>query len=85
MENFEQVGKEIRSMKDKVNLIYTALVGNELSEDGGMIRRLEILENEVQVLRQFKNKFLWTMTLIASGTGVLGFVLQFLISVLLKK
>lgn len=85
MENLEQVIKEVKLVKGKVDQIYYAIVGNEMSKDGGMLKRLNDVEDDVQQLLQFKQKFVWTMGLIAAGGSVVGFLLQFLISYLIKK
>lgn len=85
MENLDQVRKEIKTVKDKVDLIYNALVGNEITKDGGMLKRMDDVEKEVHLLIAFKQKFMWTMGLIAAGGSLFGFVLQFVISYFIKK
>lgn len=40
----EQFDKNFKEIKDKVSLIYHALVGNEITKDGGLIRRIDKVE-----------------------------------------
>jgi len=85
MENFETIKKEVSQMKTKIDQIYYALVGNDLSKDGGISKRLTDLEGQVEVLEAFRQKFMWTMGLIAAGSSIVGFILSFVLSYLLKK
>jgi hypothetical protein len=85
MENTEQLREEMQQMKSRVDQIYYAIIGNEMSKDGGLLKRLSDLEIEVEKLVAFKQRFLWTIGLIAGGSSVLAFLLQMVVSYFIKK
>jgi hypothetical protein len=48
----EQRDQKITDLKGKVDKIYVALLGSELSKDGGLIQRVVDAEAEILVLRR---------------------------------
>lgn len=81
MENFQKAFDEL---KDQVGQIYDALVGNELSQDGGLVDQVKTLKKEVEILRKFRDKAAWTMCLILGFSPVLGFFLTMVFNYFLK-
>lgn len=80
METNEQIGEIAR----KVDEMYSALIGNELTKDGGMIKRLDEVESKVELLVSFKNRFIWTVGIIIGLSGIAGFLLNIIVQFIIK-
>ena len=86
----EQSGEEI---KTDISVIRTALVGNELSNDKGLVGDILVLKAEQELLKaevkqlteeKIKNSIYirlitWLSAII--GTGVIGFVLKYIFQI----
>ena len=87
-ERFIKVEKSVEDIKTDVSVIKSALLGNELSGDRGLVGQITVLKAELELLKQevtelteekIKNSILikiitWLSVVI--GTGVIGFVLR---------
>lgn len=79
MEDFQ---KDIVHIKQKINQLYVALVGDDISKDGGLVERINELEKLVEIVekRSIRTamyvKWLW-------GTG--GAVIMAAYSLFIKK
>lgn len=49
--DIDELRKGIESVSQKVDQVHSALVGNDLSDDGGMVKRLKNCEDDVETLR----------------------------------
>lgn len=67
---------KIDKIDGKINQVIDALVGNPLiGKENGLVSKIDQLEKEIEELRDFKKKILYTVSAIVS----IGLVLQFLI------
>ena len=72
--------QQYQELKQDIADIKTALVGNEFTQDGGMVKRLAHVEAKVEDLSRFKDKSKWTATLLIGVAGMLGWVADRIIS-----
>jgi hypothetical protein len=72
----EDIKKDIDLLKDKLDKLYISIVGSELSKDGGIFKRIEDVEKEVEVLvqKKYEQKIAWVAMGVA-GLFMLRFVL----------
>lgn len=79
--------QRFQEMDNKISLIYGALIGNELTDDGGLIEKVRdqneqiaVLTAKVQVLEEDWKKYKWFVNRIMAGvpiaTGVVIFVFK---------
>ena len=61
-----EVRSEMKQMSDKLNMIYTAVVGNIELDQMGLIGRIKKLEKNAETTKEFKNK----MVGLGAGAGV---------------
>ena len=66
----------------KVDKIYTALLGNDIAQDGGIVKRLQHIEKTCEELTKFKDKSKWTASLLIGGAGILGWLADKLLSLI---
>lgn len=67
---------KIDKIDGKINQVVDALVGNPLiGNSAGLVSKIDALEREIEELRDFKKKIIYTVSAIVS----VGLVLQFLI------
>ena len=77
MQHTDEVLRELEAIK-------TALIGNPLSKDGGLVGEVKGLKREVAELKEFKDKSKWTASLLIGFAGVCGFVADKLIELFTK-
>jgi hypothetical protein len=80
-QELDSVSQELRMtrMEDKIDIIYTALVGNNITADGGMVERLKKVEDRVQRLETEFNRYKWSLLgLTTVGPVIAAFVLWIL-------
>lgn len=51
-ESIVSLREEMGDIKEKVNELYYALIGNKVTMDGGLVRRMEESEKEIRSLRK---------------------------------
>jgi hypothetical protein len=56
-----------------------ALVGNKLTNDGGIIKRVQEHEASIKELQSYKDKMKWTVSVVGVGASVLGFVIKIIL------
>jgi hypothetical protein len=61
-----EVRGEMKQMSDKLNMIYTAVVGNAELDQMGLIGRIKKLEENAETTKEFKNKMIG----LGAGAGV---------------
>lgn len=62
MENeINQLKTQLEELNKKTTLIYSALIGNELSPDGGIVHRLDTVEQSIDSLRTDFGKYRWIL------------------------
>ena len=81
----EEIETKMDKMANQVDKVFYALVGNDLSRDGGIFKRLEQAEVKLEQLEQFRNRFLWTATIFISIGGIVGSVVTIFINYYLSK
>ena len=57
-----------------VHEIKDALLGNPIGKDGGLVKRLELLETSVEAFRVIKSKWLGVIWFVVAGSGGLALV-----------
>ena len=83
----KDIMEKIDDIKDKVDLIYSSLVGNELGTEGIIPtqKRHELKLAELDRIRIINNVRLKTIIAVASGVGmVLGIVFEVIVKLILK-
>jgi hypothetical protein len=61
-----EVRSEMKTITDKLNMIYTAVVGNIELDQMGLIGRIKKLEENSETTKEFKNKMIG----LGAGAGV---------------
>lgn len=74
----EQYNNHADDMKATLDNIQMALLGNPISKDGGLVKRIESVESDVsgmtKLLAEYKSKWLGVVWLIIVAGGALGLV-----------
>lgn len=92
-QRFEKMEQSVEEIRTDISVIKTALIGNELSNDKGLVGDIlvlkaeqELLKSEVKQLTEEKIKnsiyirlITWLSAII--GTGVIGFVLKYIFQI----
>ena len=92
-QRFEKMEQSVEEIKTDISVIKTALIGNELSNDKGLVGGLVVVKAEIELLKaevkqltedKIKNSIYirlitWLSAII--GTGVIGFVLKYLFQI----
>ena len=71
---------QFRAIQEKVDDIHSALIGNPITQDGGMVRRVDKIEHTVNELKRFKDRSKWTATLLIGVAGMFGWLADKFIS-----
>jgi tetrahydromethanopterin S-methyltransferase subunit F len=92
----ERVDRSVQEMSSKTTLIYNALVGSELSKDGGLVQQIKDLEErqtkhesdiELRIEKLEDEHKRWKG--IAAGLffagGIVGFLVKVILGLYLKK
>ena len=72
----------LKELNEKVDKIYAALMGNDITQDGGIVKRLQHIEKTCEELTKFKDKSKWTASLLIGGAGILGWIADKLFSLI---
>jgi hypothetical protein len=72
------IRRELSTLNQRTALILSALVGNELSDDGGIVHRLDTVEKEVKDLRTDSSKYRWLINGIVITVPIYVTILVFL-------
>lgn len=92
-QRFEKMEQSVEEIKTDISVIKTALIGNELSNDKGLVGDIVVVKAEIELLKaevkqltedKIKNSIYirlitWLSAII--GTGVIGFVLKYLFQI----
>lgn len=74
----EQYNNHAADMKNTLDNIQMALLGNPISKDGGLVKRIESVESDVtgitKILSEYKSKWLGIVWLIVVCGGGLGLI-----------
>lgn len=68
----------------KVDRIYEAMIGSDIGQDGGIVKRLQRLESKVDELTEFKNKSKWTASLLIGVATLFAFFIDKIIGLFHK-
>jgi hypothetical protein len=63
--------EDFATMRQQVNEMYTALIGNQISKDGGMVRRLADVEIKVSKMEKVTSKIGWQVGLLWASGGII--------------
>jgi hypothetical protein len=76
-----EVRAEMKHINDKLNMIYTAVVGNAELDQMGLIGRIKKLEENAETTKEFKNKIIG----LGAGAGVFtAFIFEFIKHLMFK-
>ena len=92
-QRFEKMEQSVEEIRTDISVIKTALIGNELSNDKGLVGDILVLKAEQELLKaevkqlteeKIKNSIYirlitWLSAII--GTGVIGFVLKYIFQI----
>ena len=90
---FEKMEQNIKEIRTDISAIKTALIGNELSNDKGLVGDIVVVKAEIELLKaevkqltedKIRNSIYirlitWLSAII--GTGVIGFVLKYIFQI----
>lgn len=71
-------------LEKKIDRILSVLTGNDLDQDGGMIRKVKDIEDKVQNHENFKNKIIIIWATVATISVLVGAITGLLIAALNK-
>ena len=75
-ERLTDLESKIDKIDGKINQVIDALVGNPLiGKENGLVSKIEFLEKEIDELRDFKKKIIYTVSAIVG----MGLVIEFII------
>lgn len=66
-------------MERKMDLIYAALMGNDITEDGGMVARLKAVEKRASDTEVELNRYKWALVGITTIVPILITVMVFVL------
>ena len=92
-QRFEKMEQSVEEIRTDISVIKTALIGNELSNDKGLVGDIVVVKAEIELLKaevkqltedKIKNSIYirlitWLSAII--GTGVIGFVLKYIFQI----
>lgn len=55
--NEQNIAADVAHMKNQVNEMYTALVGNGITKDGGLVKRMDEMELRQELMDKRQEKF----------------------------
>jgi len=62
--------------RKKIDDIHNALVGNGLTQDGGMIKRLKVVEEKTDNHSKFINRLKWSGGLLVGSATFIGYLIE---------
>ena len=65
---------QFKDLKNRVDDIHAALIGNPITNDGGMVKEMRDIKSQVGDLQKFKDRSKWTASLLIGFAGMLGWV-----------
>jgi hypothetical protein len=74
--------EDFTTMRQQVTEMYTALIGNPISKDGGMVKRLTDVEAKVSKMDKFTSRIGWQVGLLWASGGV---IVTGLMAIIFKK
>ena len=88
----EDIKEEIQNINKKVDKMYYALMGSDITKDGGLVARIvksetriDILEDEIETLKNRNTKFeVYQKIMWGSLGGVVSMVFAYVINLLIK-
>lgn len=78
------IEETVNEMSATVNKVYEKLAGNELSP-GGLIEEFETVKKEVNNLKEFKNKVIWSGSILLAIGGLIGYLITLFFNFLSVK
>lgn len=94
---FSAMSDKVDNTSDKVDQMYYALVGNELTKDGGMVKRQDKMETKIDELQTqitglkgdmkqwgWKTRLMWSLVGTV-GAGILSCAFQVILYAVKKK
>lgn len=69
--------ERISRIEIKVDSIYVALLGSEITDDGGMVARLKRVEDKVDITENELNRYKWGLVAIATVVPVIVTIILF--------
>lgn len=80
----EMEATQFSELKNRVDEIHAALIGNPISGDGGLVRQMKDCKRDISELKTFKDKSKWTASILIGFAGILGWVADKLIDLFTK-
>ena len=73
---------QYEELRNDIQEIKSALMGNSITKDGGVVQRLTHIEKTCDDLTKFKDKSKWTASLLIGGSGILGWLADKILSLI---
>lgn len=74
--------EDFAQIKAQVNEMYTALVGDRISNNGGLVKRVDKMEGRMDVVERIGTKIGWQVGMLWLSAGV---ILTGLMAIFFKK
>jgi hypothetical protein len=62
---------DFTTMRQQVTEMYTALIGNKVLQDGGLVKRVGDMEGKVSKIEKITEKITWQVGLLWASGGVI--------------
>ena len=72
---------QYHEFKTRLDEIHAALVGNGLTQDGGLIKRVNVVEQKTESHSKFISRLKWSGGVLVSIAGLLGYLADKFINV----
>jgi preprotein translocase subunit SecY len=60
----------------KIDDIHNALVGNHMTQDGGLIKRVKVIEEKTETHSKFINRLKWSGGLLVGLATFIGYLIE---------
>lgn len=75
---------QYNELKTRIDEIHAALIGNPITNDGGLVRKVDKLEGVVEDLKTFKDRSKWTASILIGVAGICGWCADKILDLFIK-
>lgn len=75
-------GNDVSFLKEQLNMVLACLKGDPISNDGGIVKRIENLETKIETIDKRSQKTSWTVGMLYVSAG---FILCAIFTLIIQK